>query len=516
MISRGVLIATILIAALVVTACGASPTAIPLPTSTAVPPTATLPPPTATPIPPTATPLPPTDVPLTPTDTPRPVEPPGEGDPLFHNEVAGYSILYPKGWKTFAFEETSSDFFFSSEVVIKEILSGESLPQVPVVGITSGPIDIIYEGQLAGAESAEEVLDTLLAWVSEYESFEAGEVTTLPLAGEEAIAIDVAWSQDGDAVMGRDIVLKQGDRALVIQTVGREETWDAFLPAFEGMVESLVLFEPTTQRELSEEYEGELYTILYPSDWVVYSLGELTVLVESDEILDEAVASVPVILIESGSLDTLAGGIMTGTQSAEEMLEALGQSRLADNPDIHLGNIEPVSGGGNLGAAVSVLFFEEGIPAMNLSFALHLGDWGILIQGIGSVEGWADFSDVYGDMVDSLVVYEREEGSVDFADPASVVQAIFAAARAQEYALLSSLCDPLGEHDGDMDLICTMNEDHPDKESFIAFFANAQVAGEPVIDGDQAQVPVLVGPDGDQEEIMNLVQREGKWYLLGF
>ena len=246
------------------------------------------------------------------------------------------------------------------------------------------------------------------AWVGEYESFEAGEIKTLTLAGKEAIAIDVAWSQDGEAVVGRDVVLQQGDRVLVIQAVGRAETWDAFLPAFEGMLDSLVLFEPVTQLQLNEEYDDDLYTILYPSDWVVYSLGELTVLVESEEILDEAVASVPVVLIESGSLDTLAGGIMAGTQSAEEMLEALGQSRLADNPDIHIGDIEQVSGGGNLGAAVSVLWFEEGIPAMNLSFALHMGDWGILIQGIGTVDGWAPFSDIYGDMVDSLVVYERE------------------------------------------------------------------------------------------------------------
>ncbi len=277
-----------------------------------------------------------------------------------------------------------------------------------------------------------------------------------------------------------------------------------------------MLFEPITQLQLNEEYDDDLYTILYPSDWVVYSLGELTVLVESEEILDEAVASVPVVLIESGSLDTLAGGIMAGTQSAEEMLEALGQSRLSDNPDIHIGDIEQVSGGGNLGAAVSVLWREEGIPAMNLSFALHLGDWGILIQGIGTVDGWAPFSDTFGDMVDSLVVYERESESVDFADPASVVQAVFAAAQTQEYGLLSSLCDPLGEHDGDMDLICAMNADHPDQESFVAFFANARITDEPVIDGDQAQVPVLVGPDGDEEETMRLIQREGKWYLLGF
>ncbi len=229
---RGVLLAAVLIATLVITSCGANPTATPLPPATAPSPTNTLPSPTAPPIPPADTPLPPTKV-------PRPVEPPDEGNPLFRNEIAGYSVLYPKGWKTFAFDETQSDFFFSSEVDIETILSGESLPQVPIVGITAGPVDEIDEEQLAGAQTDQEVLDTLIAWVSEYESFEAGEVKTLTLAGEKAIAIDVAWSQDSEALVGRDVVLQQGDRVPVIQAVGKAETWDAFMPAFEGMLDSL-------------------------------------------------------------------------------------------------------------------------------------------------------------------------------------------------------------------------------------------------------------------------------------
>ena len=513
---RGRFVVAVLIAALVITACGADPTATPQPPATPLPPTDTLPPPSPSPQPPTATPLPPTDVPPTPTDSAQPIEPPDEGDPLFRSEATGYSILYPKGWNTFSLQGTGSDFFFSPEVVIEEVLGGETLPQVPIVGITTGPVAEIYEGQLAGAETAQEVLDRLIGWVSESESFEAGEIETLTLAGEEAVAVDVGWSQGSDAVAGRDLVLQQGERVMVVQAVGRADTWDAFLPTLEGMLDSLVLFEPVIQLELGEQYQDERYTIQYPSDWVVYSLGGLTVIAQSEEILDEAIASVPVVLIESGYLDTLAGGIMTGTQSAEEMLTKLGESRLADNPDIHVGDIELVSAGGNRGAAMSVLWFEEGVPAMNLFYALHLGDWGILIQGIGTVDGWASNSDMFGEMVDSLVVYEPEENPVDFTDPASVVRAVFTAARTQEYGLLPSLCDPLGEHDGDMDLICTMTADHPDVASFVAFFANAKIAGEPLIDGAQAQVPVLVGPDGDQEETMNLVQRDGKWYLLGF
>lgn len=78
------LITTLVIAAMLATACGAAPaaptpvptatvpppTATPEPTATPVPPTPTPPPPTATPVPPTATRVPPTATRVPPTSTP--------------------------------------------------------------------------------------------------------------------------------------------------------------------------------------------------------------------------------------------------------------------------------------------------------------------------------------------------------------------------------------------------------------------------------------------------------------
>ena len=120
-------------------------------------------------------------------------------------------------------------------------------------------------------------------------------------------------------------------------------------------------------------------------------------------------------------------------------------------------------------------------------------------------------------MIESLSLGEPQAGGgIDWTDPASVVQAIFAAARSEDFSALAGLCDPLGEHDGDTDTICNITADHPDKDAFIAAFARARLNGEPSISGDRAEVPFLFGPNGDQEETMILILRDGKWYLLGF
>ena len=108
------------------------------------------------------------------------------------------------------------------------------------------------------------------------------------------------------------------------------------------------------------------------------------------------------------------------------------------------------------------------------------------------------------------------EPETDFTDPVSVLQAVFAAARSGDFGLLSVLCDPLGENDGDTAMICAMSEDHPEVEMFIEHFATGRVTGEVLIVGDRARVDFSFGPSGDEEETMGLVRRDGKWYLFDF
>lgn len=107
-------------------------------------------------------------------------------------------------------------------------------------------------------------------------------------------------------------------------------------------------------------------------------------------------------------------------------------------------------------------------------------------------------------------------GTVDFTDPVSVLEAVFFAAATGDFTNLAGLCDPLGENDGDTALICEITPDHASSGDFVAYFGNGRINGDLIVNGDQAELPFLFGPDSDQAETMNFIQRDGKWYLYSF
>jgi tetratricopeptide (TPR) repeat protein len=102
--------------------------------------------------------------------------------------------------------------------------------------------------------------------------------------------------------------------------------------------------------------------------------------------------------------------------------------------------------------------------------------------------------------------------------PERVVQSIFDVAKSGNFASLEDLCDPVGENDADTQMICDLVTDDANREEFVQYFASGKINGDVKIspDGAQAEVPFLFGPDGDQEETMELVNRNGQWYLFGF
>jgi hypothetical protein len=113
-------------------------------------------------------------------------------------------------------------------------------------------------------------------------------------------------------------------------------------------------------------------------------------------------------------------------------------------------------------------------------------------------------------------IQDPRSDRVDFADPKSVTASIFYAAESGRTDHLRALCDPAGENDEDTGRICAMTAASPDWADFRAQFARAHLNGEPRVSGDRAALHFVFGPDATRSETMELVRRDGRWYLSAF
>jgi hypothetical protein len=148
---------------------------------------------------------------------------------------------------------------------------------------------------------------------------------------------------------------------------------------------------------------------------------------------------------------------------------------------------------------------------------------GILFLAINKIEstpeaGFPEFDAVTQRIIGSVEWTAAESKTSDFALPEEVVQAVFDAAQSGDFAALAYLCDPLGENDGDTQMICDAATDDTNREEIVQFFAKGRITGDTQMgpNDNEAQVPFLFGPDGDSEETMVLIMRNGRWYLFGF
>lgn len=111
---------------------------------------------------------------------------------------------------------------------------------------------------------------------------------------------------------------------------------------------------------------------------------------------------------------------------------------------------------------------------------------------------------------------ETKRHSVN-SSPSLVVSAIFDAAYAQDFSSISDLCHPEVETDEWGFRICKLAEmQEKGRDQFIGMFEQGRIKGEVVIKNDIAQVPVVYGPDGDQDGFIYAVKHEGLWYLSRF
>ena len=113
-------------------------------------------------------------------------------------------------------------------------------------------------------------------------------------------------------------------------------------------------------------------------------------------------------------------------------------------------------------------------------------------------------------------VDDRGSAEVDFSNAKRVVSSVFHAAKTGESGHLATLCDPEGESNRHALRVCSQVAGGEDWEEFAKQFSQGKLIGEARITGDRAQVNFVFGKKGTERETMELVRREGRWYLLAF
>jgi tetratricopeptide (TPR) repeat protein len=291
----------------------------------------------------------------------------------------------------------------------------------------------------------------------------------------------------------------------------------------------LELWPTAPNREQVEEWLAELrgqgstyvnaeggYSVPYPAGWYYSEQGTRVGLAESQEAYEASSLVSPLVtLLITPRAQAAQGFGLAESAAPTEFLRVMTERVKAE-----VEKMEEVEIVGYPAAVAATSGTTMGSPHRGDMIIILLEERLFLAEAIAPPDQWDAFRPTFVDMINGLAFFEPGGSgtpSVDFTDPVSVLQAVFTAAQTEDFSVLSGLCDPRGENDGDTAFICAITADHPDKDSFVAYFAKAKVVGDAVIDGDRAEIPFLFGPDGDQgETTMGLVKREGKWYLSDF
>tara|TARA_B110000285_G_C14830985_1_gene470872 strand:+ start:211 stop:615 length:405 start_codon:yes stop_codon:yes gene_type:complete len=122
----------------------------------------------------------------------------------------------------------------------------------------------------------------------------------------------------------------------------------------------------------------------------------------------------------------------------------------------------------------------------------------------------------------ALVLFSCNQVKLNLEDPTWAVTQIFIAAESGNYDILPFLCDPMGDGDGDTQDICNIkNADYVFKigsaQEYLEMFNRVFQGGEVLnhfVSGNEAVVSFRF--DGKRTEEMNMIKRDGKWYLYSF
>ena len=105
----------------------------------------------------------------------------------------------------------------------------------------------------------------------------------------------------------------------------------------------------------------------------------------------------------------------------------------------------------------------------------------------------------------------------DQSTPAETLEALFALAKSGNFAALKTLVPDIAGLDGDVRRIAAVVDAKPEEQQeFQQWFSTGKIVGEARIEGEKAAVDFLFGPKGTRNETMNMILKDGKWYLFSF
>jgi hypothetical protein len=164
------------------------------------------------------------------------------GDEPFRDQANGYSLRYPQGWQHVYVEHVGGEVFYQGGEPIEDIVALRAVPEVPIIVVIAGSVDDIAGPSLAGIEDSKAMLEVFLAWLGDVEGGKVGRVRTGTVAGQPAAAADIRWPfllDPGTTVTGRAVAVLMGEQAFFIEAAGRAESWTAFEPTFEAILDSV-------------------------------------------------------------------------------------------------------------------------------------------------------------------------------------------------------------------------------------------------------------------------------------
>ncbi|MCL4872345.1 MAG: hypothetical protein KJ063_25570 [Anaerolineae bacterium] len=327
--------------------------------------------------------------------------------------------------------------------------------------------------------------------------------TSLRINGLEAATTSFHINDDISSFMSLTFILS-GEQSVTVIGVASADKEAIYVPILEVITESIYVLEDLVAHQLATRPIPFLFR--YPASWDWRPIGDNRIIVGMYDVIltgelgDEAMHIIdwvdfgymippqdllktlpdPFTTVERGEVIKEAELITINGQEAAQIAY---NGRYLDNDVILI---------------YTVIAAE---PYMLISF------------GIAAVANQNILVPIHTAITDSIVL---QEGFIDFENPASVVEAIFIAARTEEFGILPYLCDPHGEADEDVKGVCAISPEHEQRDEFIQYFATAGINGEIVIDGNSAFVSYVFGPNKDQTETMELIRRNQLWYLLRF